>query len=76
MSTDKLRTLQNTLAEIFRESPLISTNIEPSPPTFFDEEPHDAAQQRGEVASVDDGRRSSRTEELKPIVSDIDLTHK
>ena len=76
MSTDKLRTLQNTLAEIFRESPLISTNIEPSPPTFFDEEPHGAAQRRGEVASVDDGRRSSRTEELKPIVSDIDLTHK
>jgi hypothetical protein len=76
MSTDKLRTLHNTLAEIFREPPLISTNIEPSPRTFFDEEPYDAAQQRGEVTSVDDGRRPSRTEEQKPIVPDIGLTPK
>ena len=35
----KLRTLHNTLAEIFREPPLISTNTQPSPPIFFDEEP-------------------------------------
>ena len=36
MSTDKL---QATIAEILSEPPLISTNREPSPPTFFDEEP-------------------------------------
>jgi hypothetical protein len=36
MSTDKL---QATIAEILSEPPLISTNTEPSPPTFFDEEP-------------------------------------
>jgi len=36
MSTDKL---QSTIAEILSEPPLISTNTEPSPPTFFDEEP-------------------------------------
>jgi hypothetical protein len=36
MSTDKL---QATIAEILSEPPLISTNTEPSPPAFFDEEP-------------------------------------
>ena len=36
MSTEKLQSL---LAEILSEPPLISTNTEPSPPTFFDEEP-------------------------------------
>ena len=36
MSTDKL---QATIAEILSEPPLISTNTEPSPATFFDEEP-------------------------------------
>ena len=36
MSTDKL---QATIAEILSEPPLISTNTEPAPPTFFDEEP-------------------------------------
>src|SRR6266446_1293466 len=36
MSTDKL---QATIAQILGEPPLISTNTEPSPPTFFDEEP-------------------------------------
>src|SRR6266404_6140648 len=36
MRTDKL---QATIAQILGEPPLISTNIDPSPPTFFDEEP-------------------------------------
>ena len=36
MSTEKLQSL---LADILSEPPLISTNTEPSPPTFFDEEP-------------------------------------
>jgi hypothetical protein len=34
MSTEKLQSL---LADILSEPPLISTNTEPSPPTFFDE---------------------------------------
>jgi len=36
MSTDKL---QATIAQILGEPPLISTNVDSSPPTFFDEEP-------------------------------------
>src|SRR5258705_3839554 len=36
VSTEKLQSL---LAQILSEPPLISTNTEPSPPTFFDEEP-------------------------------------
>jgi hypothetical protein len=37
---------------------------------------YDAAQDRGEIASVGDGRRSSKAEDLKPTASDIGLTHK
>src|SRR6266478_4233411 len=36
MSTDKL---QATIAQILGEPPLISTNVDSSPPPFFDEEP-------------------------------------
>ena len=36
MSTYKL---QATIAQILGEPPLISTNVDSSPPTFFDEEP-------------------------------------
>jgi Protein of unknown function (DUF2934) len=48
-------------------------------PTGRDEEfwfQAEREQERGEVASVDDGRRSSKTEDLKPIVPDVGLTHK
>jgi hypothetical protein len=31
MSTDKLQTLDNLIADIFREPPLISTHVEPPP---------------------------------------------
>jgi len=37
---------------------------------------YDAAQERGEVASVRDGRRSSEAEDQKPTVADISLIHK
>jgi hypothetical protein len=37
---------------------------------------YDAAQERGEVARVSDGRRSSKAEDLKPTAADIGLSHK
>ena len=46
MSTDKLQTLHNTVAEILSEPP--------SPPTFFDAEPHDAAPTSEQVAKASD----------------------
>lgn len=41
---------------------------------FADE--YDAAQKRGELAKVSDGRRSSQAEDLKPTAADIGMTHK
>ncbi|MBR1282994.1 hypothetical protein JQ597_13180 [Bradyrhizobium sp. AUGA SZCCT0177] len=49
MSTDKLQVLHNTVAEILSEPP--------SPPTFFDEEPHDAARASEQVAKASDNLR-------------------
>ncbi|MBR1249999.1 hypothetical protein JQ609_24125 [Bradyrhizobium sp. AUGA SZCCT0169] len=49
MSTDKLQVLHNTVAEILREPP--------SPPTFFDEEPNDAARASEQVAKASDNLR-------------------
>ena len=46
MSTDKLQALHNTVVEILSEPP--------SPPTFFDEEPYDAAQASDQVAKASD----------------------
>src|SRR6187551_1312178 len=46
MSTDKLQSLHNTVAEILSEPP--------SPPTFFDEEPDDAARAREQIAKASD----------------------
>jgi hypothetical protein len=37
---------------------------------------YDAAQKRGEVARVSDGRRFSKGEDLKPTVANIGLTNK
>ncbi len=74
MSTDKLRALRTTLAEIFREPPLISTNTEPSPPAFFDEAPYDAAQERGEVTPRAD--QNFLPDQRKVSAADIGLTHK
>ena len=45
MSTDKLQALDSLLADIFREPPLISTNVEPSPSAFAD-------QANGEASAV------------------------
>jgi len=48
MSTEKPQSL---LADILSEPPLISTHKEPTPPTFFDEEPDEAKQERDEVTT-------------------------
>ncbi|MGH6644744.1 MAG: hypothetical protein ACRED3_18820 [Bradyrhizobium sp.] len=56
MSTDKLQALHNTVANILSEPA--------SPPTFFDEEPHDAAQGRAQAAKGSDNLRA-RTEAPK-----------
>ena len=49
MSTDKIQALHNTVVEILGEPP--------SPPTFFDEEPYDAAQASEKVAKASDNLR-------------------
>ena len=49
MSTDKIHALHNTVVEILSEPP--------SPPTFFDEEPDDAAQASEKVAKASDNLR-------------------
>src|SRR6266478_9429380 len=67
MSTDKL---QATIAEILSEPPLISTNAEPSPPTFFDEEP---AQQTPVDAPADAGNLAIRAEQAKSFLAGLDL---
>ena len=62
MSTEKLQSL---LADILSEAPLISTHKEPAPPTFFDEEPDEAKQERDEVTTRAD----------QNLAADIGLTH-
>jgi hypothetical protein len=37
---------------------------------------YDAAQERGEIAKVSDGRRSSKAKDLKPTAADVGLSHK
>ena len=49
MSTDKIQALHDTVVEILSEPP--------SPPTFFDEEPYDAAQASEQVAKASDNLR-------------------
>jgi hypothetical protein len=56
---------------MFREPPLISTNTEPSPPTFFDEEPGDAAQDRGENQTHGDDRETDNFEFENPVLENI-----
>jgi hypothetical protein len=69
MSTEKLQSL---LADILSEPPLISTTIKPSPPTFFDEEPDEAAQERGEVTSRAD--QNFLPDQNEVSAADIGLT--
>jgi hypothetical protein len=49
MSTDKIQALHTTVAEILSEPP--------TPPTFFDEEPYDAAQASEKAAKASDNLR-------------------
>jgi hypothetical protein len=78
----KLRTLHNTLAEIFREPPLISTNTQPSPPIFFGEEPAPAtfsnqpnnAEPAVAVAAPTDAETAvRRAEQARSLLAGLDL---
>src|SRR5258708_25041957 len=64
---DKLQAQQNALAEILSEPPMVSTNTEPSPPTFLDEEP---AEQPPVDAPADAGNRA---EQAKSLLAGLDL---
>jgi len=67
---DKLQAQQNALAEILSEPPMVSTNTEPSPPTFFDEEP---AEQTPVDAPADAGNLAIRAEQAKSLLAGLDL---
>ena len=67
MSTDKL---QATIAEILSEPPLISTNTEPSPPAFFDEEP---AKQTPVATPADAENLALRPEQGKLLLAELGL---
>jgi hypothetical protein len=75
MSTDKLKDLDSVLAEIFREPPLISTHIEPSPATSSDqpteEEPAVQAPAVDALPDAEDAVR--RTEQAKSLLAGLDL---
>jgi hypothetical protein len=64
---DKLQAQQNALAEILSEPPMVSTNTEPSPPTFLDEEP---AEQTPVDAPADAGNRA---EQARSLLAGLDL---
>jgi hypothetical protein len=66
MSTDKLQALHSALAEILSEPP--------SPPTFFDEEPHDSVLERGEATTRVDPNLLADQEKVS--AADIGLPHK
>ena len=75
MSRDKLQDLDSVLAEIFREPPLISTNIEPSPATSFDqpneEEPAVQAPAVDAPPEAEDAVR--RAEQAKSLLAGLGL---
>jgi hypothetical protein len=71
MSTDKTQALHSALAEILSEPP--------SPPTFFDEEPYDAAQDRGEIVGPNESAKKRIPEEnsiLPATADELGLTGK
>jgi hypothetical protein len=82
VSTEKLQSL---LAQILSEPPLISTNTEPSPPTFFDEEPApptlsnqtNNVEPAVETATVDPPTDAEsavrRAEQAKSLLAGLDL---
>ncbi|WP_249147151.1 hypothetical protein [Bradyrhizobium sp. AUGA SZCCT0177] len=75
MSTDKLQEMDKVLAEIFREPPLISTQIEPAPATSFDppneEEPSVQAPAVDAAPDAEDALR--RAEQAKSLLSGLNL---
>ena len=81
MSKEKL---QSQLAEMLSEPPLISTTPEPSPPTFFDEEPAlptlsnqptkgEPAEQTPVDAPADAGNLAIRAEQAKSVLDGLNL---
>src|SRR4051794_32469191 len=60
MSTDKLQALDSLLADIFREPPLISTNVEPLPSAFSD-------QPNGEASVVQTATAHTSPDEEKAV---------
>jgi hypothetical protein len=75
MSKDKLQNLDSVLAEIFREPPLISTNIEPSPATSSDQPNEEQpAVQAPEVDTPPDAENAvRRTEQAKSLLAGLGL---
>jgi hypothetical protein len=81
MSTDKLQALDNMLADILREPPLISTNTEPAPPAepappTFPNQPSNV-DPTVEPAAVDpptDAERAvTRAQQAKSLLAGLDL---
>ena len=75
MSRDKLQDLDSVLAEIFREPPLISTNIEPSPATSFDQpnEEEPAVQTPAVDAPPEAEDAVRRAEQAKSLLAGLGL---
>jgi hypothetical protein len=75
MGADKLHELDSVLAEIFREPPLISTNIDPSPATSFDQPNEEdlAVQAPAADAPPDVDDAVLRAEQAKSLLAGLDL---
>jgi len=70
MTTDKRQTLDNLLADIFREPPLISTDIEPAPSASPDQPPTASAFPDQPPSAVPDQPPSAVPDQPNGEVSD------
>ena len=70
MTTDKRQTLDNLLADIFREPPLISTDIEPAPSASPDQPPTASAFSDQPPSAVPDQPPSAVPDQPNGEVSD------
>lgn len=73
MSTDKLQALDSLLADIFREPPLISTNVEPSA-AAFSEQPADessAVVPHAARASPDEEKAVTLAQQAKALLAGL-----
>jgi hypothetical protein len=73
MNTDKLQTLDNLLADIFREPPLISTHVEPSPSAFPDQPDSEAAAVQAPIVdiSLDTEKAVRLAEQAKSVLAGL-----